>query len=158
MLQSCESIVGFYRRWRHRSWYLRQSGRAGSRSERTDTSGTYVSQRSSRRTVHHSTHVMMTQLCLEMSQRMRMTLKTRMNHTNGMRNIGADPMNFAHIMTDVWIQTVLHTTRRWIIIFPLTIVVTSARLCPGRWSFCRFSCCWWRLTIRIFSAYVLRVR
>lgn len=111
MLQRREPVIGFYRRWRHGGRYLRQSGRAGSRRERTDTSGTYVSQRSSRRTVHHSTHVM-TQLRWEMSQGMRVTLKARVDHTNGMRKTGGDPMNFAHIVTDARVQAVLHTARR----------------------------------------------
>lgn len=155
MLQRRESVIGFYRQWRYISWYLRQSRRAGSRSQRTDTSGTYVSQRSSRRTVHHSTHVMMSQLRLDLSQRMRVTLKARMNH--GRRKSGADPMNFAHIVTDVWVQAVLHPAGWRIVVFPLAVIVTRAGLRPRRRGLGRLRRCWRCLAVRVLPAHVLRV-
>lgn len=155
MLQRRKTVIGFYPRWRYRSWYLRQSRRAGSRSEWTDTSGTYVSQRSSRRTVHHSTHVMMTQLRLEMSQRMRVTLKAWVNH--GRRKSGADPMNFAHIVTDVRVQTVLHTAGGWVVVFPLAVIVTRAGLCSCRRRLRRLRRCWRCLAVRVLPAHVLRI-
>lgn len=133
---------------------MRQSGRAGSRSEWTDTSGTYVSQWSSRRTVHHSTHVMMTQLRLEMSQRMRVTLKAWVNH--GRRKSGADPMNFAHIVTDVRVQTVLHTAGGRVVVFPLAVIVTRG-LCSCRRRLRRLRRCLRCLAVCVLPAHVLRI-
>lgn len=159
MLQGRESVVGFYRRRRHRGRYLRQSGRAGSRGEGADTSGTYVSQRSPRRTVHHSTHVMMTQLRLEMSQRMRVTLKAGMYHV-GMRKTGADPVNFAHIETDIRVHAVLHAAGgRVVVVLSLAVVVTRAGLAgPRRRGLRGLRRRRRRLAVRVLPAHVLRVR
>lgn len=67
-------------------------------------------------------------------------------------------MNFVHIMTNVRVQTVLHTAGRRVVVFPLAVIVTGAGLRPRRRSLRRFSRCWRSLAVRILSAYVLRVR
>lgn len=86
-----------------------------------------------------------------------MTLKAGMNHI-GMRKTGADPVNFAHIETDVRVEAVLHAARRRIVVFSLAVVVTGAGFRPRRRRLRGLRGGRRRLAVRVLSAHVLRVR
>lgn len=86
-----------------------------------------------------------------------MTLKAGMNYV-GMRKTGADPMNFAHIETDIRVDAALHAARGRIVVV-LSLVVTATRAALGpRGAFRGLARRRRRLAVRILPAHVLRVR
>ena len=101
----------------------------------------------------------MTQLCLKMGQRMRVTLETRMNHVR-MRKSGVHRVYFCHVrQTNARVQTSVDSTRRGIVVvLPLTIVVPGCQFRSGGRRLSRFRRRRRCLTVRVLPAHVLRVR
>lgn len=155
-LQRRQSVIGL-NRWRRDGRGDLEAGGAGRGGERTDTSGAYVSQRPSRRALHHPAHVMMTQLRLEMGQGMRVALEARMDHVR-MRKSRVHRVHVGHLEAHARVQAALDAARRRVVVvLPLAVVVPRRRLRPRRR---RLGGLRGRrgLAVRVLPAHVLRVR